>query len=83
VYEAAVIGIPDAYRIEKVCALISLTPSVPFDLEELKEWCRARLAVYKRPREYLILDSLPKTASGKVLKRELRVMVAERAKKTQ
>jgi long-chain acyl-CoA synthetase len=81
VYEAAVVGVPDAYRIESVYAVISLHPSIPFDLEDLKEWCRTRMAVYKRPREYVILDALPKTATGKVLKRELRVMVAERARK--
>jgi long-chain acyl-CoA synthetase len=80
VYEAAVIGVPDAYRIESVCAVISLHPGLPVDLEDLKEWCRARMAVYKRPREYVILDTLPKTATGKVLKRELRAMVAGRAK---
>jgi long-chain acyl-CoA synthetase len=83
VYEAAVIGIPDAYRIESVCAVISLHPSVPFDLDDLKEWCRARMAAYKRPREYLILEALPKTPTGKVLKRELRAMAAERAKKSE
>jgi long-chain acyl-CoA synthetase len=81
VYDAAVIGTPDAYRIESVCAVISLHPSVPFDLEDLKEWCRARMAVYKRPRAYVILDTLPKTATGKVLKGELRAMVSDRAKR--
>jgi long-chain acyl-CoA synthetase len=80
VYEAAVIGIPDPYRIESVCAVISLHPGLPFNLEDLKEWCRARMAVYKRPREYVVLDTLPKTATGKVLKRELRAMVGDRAK---
>jgi hypothetical protein len=38
VCEAAVIGIPDAYRIECVCAAITLHPAVPFDLEDLKQW---------------------------------------------
>jgi len=80
VYEAAVIGVPDAYRIESVCAVITLHSGVPFDLEDLKAWCCDRLAVYKRPRAYVFLDSLPRTATGKVLKRELRSMVAERAK---
>jgi long-chain acyl-CoA synthetase len=76
VYEAAVIGIADAYRTESVCAVISLHPGAAFEIADLKEWCSARLAVYKRPREYVILDTLPKTATGKVLKRELRAMVA-------
>ena len=80
VYEAAVIGIPDTYRIESVCAIISLHPGVPFDLENLKAWCRERMAAYKRPREFIILDALPKTATGKVLKRELRMLVASRPK---
>jgi long-chain acyl-CoA synthetase len=81
VYEAAVVGIPDAYRIENVCAAITLHPGVSFDLEDLKAWCRDRMAVYKRPREYVILDTLPRTATGKVLKRELRTMVADRITK--
>jgi len=81
VLEAAVVGIPDAYRTENVCAVISLRPSAALDIEELKIWCTARMAAYKRPREYVILDALPKTATGKVLKRELREMMAKRAKK--
>jgi long-chain acyl-CoA synthetase len=80
VYEVAVIGVPDAYRIESVCAVVTLHPGVAFDPDSLKEWCRDRLAVYKRPREYLRLDALPRTATGKVLKGELRAMVANRAK---
>ncbi len=83
VYEAAVIGIPDAYRTESVCAVISLHPGAAFDLEDLKSWCSARMAAYKRPREYVILDALPKTPTGKVLKRELRVLVADRAKQSE
>jgi len=80
IYEASVVGIADPYRTESVCAVISLHPSVPFDMEDLKRWCHERLAVYKRPREYVVLDALPKTPTGKVLKRELRVMLANRAK---
>jgi long-chain acyl-CoA synthetase len=79
IYEASVVGIPDAYRTESVCAVISLHPGVSIDLEDLKHWCHERLAVYKRPREYVVLDELPKTPTGKVLKRELRVMLANRA----
>jgi long-chain acyl-CoA synthetase len=79
IYEASVVGTPDAYRTESVCAVISLHPGVTIDLEDLRRWCQDRLAVYKRPREYVILDALPKTPTGKVLKRELRVMLAERS----
>jgi long-chain acyl-CoA synthetase len=80
VYEAAVVGLPDTYRIEKVCAVISLHPSADFDLDSLKAWCSERLAVYKRPREFVVMATLPRTATGKVLKRELRTMLANRPK---
>ena len=40
--------------------------------EEIAEWCRAEMAVYKAPRNVRFIDALPKTASGKILKRVLR-----------
>jgi long-chain acyl-CoA synthetase len=78
IYESAVVGIPDPYRVESVCAVIQLRPGVAFDLEHLKQWCHERLAVYKRPREYVIMEVLPRTLTGKVLKRELRTLLAAR-----
>jgi long-chain acyl-CoA synthetase len=77
VREAAVIGVPDEYRGENVKAFVSLKAGMSADPEELKAFCRERIAVYKCPRHIEILDELPKTASGKILRRELRAAEAE------
>ncbi|MFF0628355.1 class I adenylate-forming enzyme family protein [Streptomyces sp. NPDC004296] len=72
VREAAVVGVPDPYRGETVKAYVSLRPGVPPAPGELVAYCKERLAAYKYPRVVEILPELPKTASGKILRRELR-----------
>ncbi|MEV5388297.1 AMP-binding protein [Streptomyces sp. NPDC052721] len=72
VREAAVVGVPDGYRGETVKAYISLRPGAEADPDELAVYCKERLAAYKYPRQVEILPDLPKTASGKILRRELR-----------
>ncbi|MFC9931058.1 class I adenylate-forming enzyme family protein [Streptomyces sp. NPDC127190] len=72
VREAAVVGVPDGYRGETVKAYISLRPGAEADPDELAVYCKERLAAYKYPRQVEILADLPKTASGKILRRELR-----------
>jgi long-chain acyl-CoA synthetase len=72
VREAAVIGVPDEYRGETVKAFVSLRPGRSVTPEELIAFCRERMAAYKYPRMVEVLDELPKTASGKLLRRELR-----------
>ncbi|MBU6532849.1 class I adenylate-forming enzyme family protein [Streptomyces sp. NPDC057245] len=72
VREAAVVGVPDGYRGETVKAYISLRPGAGADPDALAAYCRERLAAYKYPRQVEILPELPKTASGKILRRELR-----------
>ncbi|MEU3227372.1 AMP-binding protein [Streptomyces sp. NPDC006976] len=72
VREAAVVGVPDAYRGETVRAYVSLRPGATAGPAELGAYCKERLAAYKYPREVEILAELPKTASGKILRRELR-----------
>ncbi|GHI08887.1 acyl-CoA synthetase [Streptomyces cellostaticus] len=72
VREAAVVGVPDGYRGETVRAYISLRPGAEADPDELAMYCKERLAAYKYPRQVEILPDLPKTASGKILRRELR-----------
>ncbi|MFF9606682.1 class I adenylate-forming enzyme family protein [Streptomyces sp. NPDC014684] len=72
VREAAVVGVPDGYRGETVKAYISLRPGSDTDPGELAVYCKERLAAYKYPRQVEILPDLPKTASGKILRRELR-----------
>ncbi|KOU22197.1 acyl-CoA synthetase [Streptomyces sp. WM6372] len=72
VREAAVVGVPDPYRGESVKAYVSLRPGASARPQELSAYCAARLAAYKYPRQVEILPVLPKTTSGKILRRELR-----------
>ncbi|MFH8408325.1 class I adenylate-forming enzyme family protein [Streptomyces sp. NPDC018019] len=72
VREAAVVGVPDAYRGESVKAYVSLRPGRHAEPAELAGYCKERLAAYKYPRQVEILPELPKTTSGKILRRELR-----------
>ncbi|MGA9492734.1 MAG: AMP-binding protein [Mycobacterium sp.] len=72
VLEAAVVGRPDPYRGETVMAYVSLREGISVDPSELVEYCRSRMAAYKYPREVAIVDVIPKTASGKILRRSLR-----------
>jgi long-chain acyl-CoA synthetase len=72
VAEAAVVGIPDDYRGETPKAFVALRPSTTVDADELSEFCRRHLAAYKVPRHFEFVDELPKSASGKILRRELR-----------
>ncbi len=72
VREAAVVGVPDAYRGESVKAFVSLREGESTDEAELIAFCRDRMAAYKYPRAVEIVDDLPKTATGKILRRALR-----------
>ena len=72
VREAAVVGVPDPYRGETVKAFVSLRAGRSASPEELIEHCRARMAAYKYPRSVDLVDELPKTVTGKILRRELR-----------
>jgi long-chain acyl-CoA synthetase len=72
VLEAAVIGVPDEYRGESVKGFVSLKLGMQVEADELKKFCRGIIASYKCPTEIEILDDLPKSASGKILRRELR-----------
>ena len=72
VQEAAVIGIPDPYWVEKVHAIIVLKEGKSANEKELIDFCRERLAHFKAPKSVEFTDSLPKNPQGKILKRELR-----------
>jgi fatty-acyl-CoA synthase len=72
VYEAAVIPVPDPQWGEVPKALVILKPESSATEAELVEFCRARLAHYKCPKSIEFVESLPKTATGKFLKKELR-----------
>jgi long-chain acyl-CoA synthetase len=71
VREAAVVGVPDAYRGETIKAVVSLKPGYEVTPEEIKGFARSQLAAYKYPRFVEIMDELPKTTSGKILRRLL------------
>jgi long-chain acyl-CoA synthetase len=80
VAEVAVAGIPDAYRGETVKAWVVLKPGNSLDgskrssqalRREIQAWCRKRLAAFKIPTQIEFRSELPKTAMGKILKREL------------
>jgi long-chain acyl-CoA synthetase len=72
VREAAVIGVPDSYRGETVRAFVSLGSQDEVEASDLIAFCKERMAAYKYPREVVILPELPKTSSGKILRRSLR-----------
>ena len=72
VREAAVVGVPDEYRGESVKAFVSLKPGSSVTPEEVIAFARERMAAYKYPRTVEVVEELPKTTTGKILRRELR-----------
>jgi len=72
VQEAAVIGIPDPYWVEKVHGVVTLKQGEGLTAQELIDFCKQRLARYKAPKSVEFVDALPKNPAGKILKRVLR-----------
>ncbi|MDT7723907.1 MAG: hypothetical protein QOI21_483 [Actinomycetota bacterium] len=70
--EVAVIGVPDDKWGESVKAVVSPAPGETIDVDKLIEYCRGRLAHYKCPRTVDVVEALPRNATGKILKRNLR-----------
>jgi fatty-acyl-CoA synthase len=76
VAEVAVIGVPHDKWVETPCAVVVPTdPADPPTLDEIVEHCRTRLASYKKPTSLVVVDGMPRTASGKVQKYRLREAV--------
>lgn len=69
VAEAAVVGVPHPELGEEVAAYVTLAPGATE--EELVAYVKSQVAPYKYPRSVVAMDGLPKTATGKILKREL------------
>jgi len=80
--ECSVIGLPDKEYGERVTACIVLKQKdQPVDPMELKSFLKAHLAPFKVPKEFIILDELPKGSTGKTLKRELKRQIIDKLKK--
>jgi long-chain acyl-CoA synthetase len=72
VAEAAVLGMPHESHGEEVRAVIALKQGQSATADEIIAYCKERLAAYKYPRVVDFMPTLPKTATGKILKRELK-----------
>ena len=68
VFDVAVVGVPDGKYGEEVCACIQLRAGMALSEEDIREFCRGRIAHYKVPRYVRFMDSFPLTISGKVQK---------------
>ncbi|MCQ9368987.1 AMP-binding protein [Brevibacterium sp. 91QC2O2] len=82
VLEAAVVGVPDEYRGESVVAYLTLKPGRSLTEADVIAHARKHLAAFKAPHRVVIAEALPKTASGKILRRELRDQASVREDET-
>ncbi len=76
ILEGCAIGVPDPYRGETVKAFVVVRPGESLTEDEVIHYCREKLAAYKVPKGISFIETLPKSAVGKVLRRELRAMEA-------
>mgnify|MGYP002622732929 CR=1 FL=1 len=78
VEQSAVVGVPDPKYGEELCAWIKLRPGSELTEEEVREFCRSKLAHYKTPRYVRFVDAFPQTVTGKIQKFKIReAMIAE------
>ncbi len=78
VWDVAVIGIPDPRWGQAVTALVELEAGKSCTEEEIVEWCRKRMAGYKRPRHVVFVDKVPRSASGKIDRAIAQKLIAEK-----
>ncbi|MGZ4480465.1 MAG: AMP-binding protein [Nocardioidaceae bacterium] len=71
VLEVAVVGVPSELSEEEIKAFVVPAPGVPVDIAELRTWAAGRLATYKVPRFWQVVDALPRTATARVAKHRL------------
>jgi long-chain acyl-CoA synthetase len=72
VADASVVQYPDPYQGESVMAFVVLKQGMTATEQDIIDYCRSQIAVFKCPRKVIFRDELPKNNTGKVLRRELR-----------
>jgi fatty-acyl-CoA synthase len=73
VREVAIVGVPHEKWVETPVAIVAATDAAdPPSQDEIIAWCRERLASYKKPSQVFVVEELPRNASGKILKFQLR-----------
>lgn len=83
VADALVVGVDDAEWTQLPAALIVVQPGITLSIAALDEWCRERLARYKRPRRYLFVEALPVTSGGKISRALARNLLASAESRAQ
>jgi long-chain acyl-CoA synthetase len=83
VADASVVQYPDPYQGESVMAFVVLKPDMTATEQDIIEFCRSRIAVFKCPRRVVFKTELPKNNTGKVLRRELREEAAQMVQSAQ
>jgi long-chain acyl-CoA synthetase len=80
--ECSIIGLPDKEYGERVTACIVLKQKgLQLDPKEMKSFLKGHLAPFKVPKEFIVVDALPKSSTGKILKRELKDQIVQERKK--
>jgi fatty-acyl-CoA synthase len=74
--DAAVVGVPDPKYVEVGCAVLVAENGFTIDIEAVRAHCSERLAKFKIPKHFVVVDDLPRNPSGKVLKTVLRELYA-------
>lgn len=75
VLEVGVVGVPDADGLDKPVAFVVAAPGQQLEAAGITDYCKGRLAPFKRPRRVVVMDELPKTATGKIQRFKLRQLV--------
>jgi len=75
--QVAIVGVPDAHYGEELCAWIKLRPGFQLTEEDVRNYCRQKLAHYKTPRYVKFVDNFPQTVTGKIQKFRIREIMIE------
>ena len=80
VEQAAVVGVPDPKYVEELCAWIKLKAGQSATEQQIRDFCRAKLAHFKVPRYIKFVDTFPQTVTGKIQKFKIRDLMKEELK---